>query len=1026
MKTKRNIAICGLTLVMCVSLLAGVTFAWFTDSITNSGNTISSGDLKINAYAYDLGEGGESYTINETVYSFEADENRQNLKEDNEAVITAGNWYPGQSSAKMFTVENVGSLDAAVSLDFFVSGGLTEALWFDFIQVGADGSVMGQFVERPMETLPALAEALGDVEIASNESISFVLIYGMEKEAQNEYMNQSFQVNVFISAKQTVEGAEGPVVVNPGTDLSEVVNSVADNSTIVLAANGEYEVKDAIDLSGKKGIVIDGNGATITMGTEESGASYSLAKAALAETKSNSGEESILNIAGAENVIIRNLTVEGAVKHGINLYKSVDVLIENVVAKDNGALGICVNASEVTLKNVTTSGNAWGGVNVDNKVGEVTLTVDEACSFGEYLQIYADSEEIGLAINVNLPEKYTAIKLSIPVGEFVAERYLWTTDAVVTNATELSTAVAAGGNVIFANDIESSNLSYFFSDISVNLNTFTFNYTGSGLAVMSQTDVEFLNGNITSNSLVFGNSAFSINKGASLTMNQVVFNCNSVGLFPNGDAAKVEVLNSKIYATLYAIGTNAASASNYNVDISVKDSYLETTYNTDNDGGSITIFVNVPSSLNIENSEIVGVQNAVMVRGGTATINDSKLSTVADIEEEISTFFTDEPWKSGNFVPFGTLLVGNRENSSYNYAANVTLENCELISNNEEVPAIYIWGNATEANGATLTFDKATYDKMQGNIDGDLNGEQSNVTINYPEEITAVATFEEFVSAVKSKSLVLLTKDLKDISVNTEINGNDVVVDLNGKSIFAVGEHSASLAFYVLRAKNCTLIVKNGTIDATEVVGRFDGLVANGNSNLTIQNVNIYSVDGCVTSSSQGNNLKIENCILEAQNYYAVYQNGSESPCLIEIYDSSIIGGVYISNANIAGREKQTLKIDNCYISGQILSSGVGTALEVKHTNATVTNTILVGVGELASREYGNGGCTNGFALAVTTNSASDYATGDVVLSNCTLLYKESVEATETDGSYFVYTMEDSYNTVINGTTVTEFNQYDE
>ena len=373
--TKRNIAICGLTVVVCASLLAGVTYAWFTDSITNSGNTISSGDLKIDATAYDLGEDGKSYEINGKTYTFESE--GQNLKTDNKAVIAETNWYPGQSSAKLFTVENVGSLDAAVSLDFFVSGGLTNALWFDFIQVGEDGRILGNFGERDMETLPELANQLGDVKLASKASMSFVLVYGMEEEAQNEYMNKSFQVNVFISAKQTVEGAEGPVVVNPGTDLSEVIKEVSDNSTIVLAANSKYEVKNPIDLSGKKGIVIDGNGATITMNESVEGASLFRAKAALtSEEANNSGEESIINVANATNVIIRNLTATGAVKHGINIYKSTDVLVENVVSENNGGLGVCVNGSEVTLNNVKTSGNAWGGVNVDTKVGEVSLTVD--------------------------------------------------------------------------------------------------------------------------------------------------------------------------------------------------------------------------------------------------------------------------------------------------------------------------------------------------------------------------------------------------------------------------------------------------------------------------------------------------------------------------------------------------------------------------------------------------------------------------------------------------------------------------
>lgn len=485
--TKRNIAICGLTVVVCASLLAGVTYAWFTDSITNSGNTISSGDLKIDATAYDLGEGGKSYEINGKAYTFESE--GQNLKTDNKAVIAETNWYPGQSSAKLFTVENVGSLDAAVSLDFFVSGDLTNALWFDFIQVGETGVVSGQFKERPMETLPELANQLGDVKLASKASMSFVLVYGMEEEAQNEYMNKSFQVNVFISAKQTVEGAEGPVVVNPGTDLSEVIEEVSDNSTIVLAANSEYEVKNPIDLSGKKGIVLDGNGATITMNESVEGASLFRAKAALtSEEANNSGEESIINVANATNVIIRNLTATGAVKHGINIYKSTDVLVENVVSENNGGLGVCVNGSEVTLNNVKTSGNAWGGVNVDTKVGEVSLTVDEACSFGEYLQIYADTYDMGLAVKANLPEKYTGVKLSVPAGDSYVAMYLWTTDAVVTDAEGLASAVAAGGNVILASDIEVTSNLRSSSNIVINLNSYT---------ISSSSTITFFGDNMT-------------------------------------------------------------------------------------------------------------------------------------------------------------------------------------------------------------------------------------------------------------------------------------------------------------------------------------------------------------------------------------------------------------------------------------------------------------------------------------------------------------------------------------------------
>lgn len=713
--TKRNIAICGLTVVVCASLLAGVTYAWFTDSITNSGNTISSGDLKIDATAYDLGEGGKSYEINNKTYTFEAE--GQNLKTDNKAVIAETNWYPGQSSAKLFTVENVGSLDAAVSLDFFVSGGLTNALWFDFIQVGEDGRILGNFGERDMETLPELANQLGDVKLASKASMSFVLVYGMEEEAQNEYMNKSFQVNVFISAKQTVEGAEGPVVVNPGTDLSEVIEEVSDNSTIVLAANSEYEVKNPIDLSGKKGIVIDGNGATITMNESIEGASF-LSFAAMranAETRTNY-QKSIIRVEGASDVIIRNLTIEGSESHGINVYDCSNVTIEDVNINNSAELAICVNGSDVSLVNVHTSGSGWGAVNLDlGTKGTSSLTVDADCQFEEYLQIYADSTTVADKVSVNAAG-YNRYNVVATDGN---NRVLWTNNenvvegaVFVDDAEGLASAVLAGGNVILASDISA--------------------------------------------------------------------------------------------------------------------------------------------------------------------------------------------------------------------------DSCPIIV----------------------------------------------------------------------------------------MNGNKVTVNLNAYTLKLEGTMPKSYneAVYV---KNAQLTLQNGIIDGKTVNGDFFGVIASGNAYLEMTKIDFSSNDCGVFGQESNNTFVINNCNIDTNNkYFAVYQNGSEAPSSITINESTMNGGIFISNSN--GREKQTLNIFNSEISAD------GTAVEVKHTNVRIENSTLTGMGEFATRIYGNGNSTMGYSFATATNSKEDHATGNIELVNCILLHKDTEDGKATEGSCFVYQMEEGYSVVINGSTVTEFNKYDE
>ena len=41
--TKKALALSIISLVVCVSMLVGTTFAWFTDSVTSGQNTIVSG-----------------------------------------------------------------------------------------------------------------------------------------------------------------------------------------------------------------------------------------------------------------------------------------------------------------------------------------------------------------------------------------------------------------------------------------------------------------------------------------------------------------------------------------------------------------------------------------------------------------------------------------------------------------------------------------------------------------------------------------------------------------------------------------------------------------------------------------------------------------------------------------------------------------------------------------------------------------------------------------------------------------------
>ena len=891
---KRSILICVLTLILSVSLLAGVTFAWFTDSITNSGNTIQSGELAIDATAYDRVDTYETDGLTVTIdgenvasgtYYFEAD--GTSLR-NGDPVITEENWQPGDMNAKLFTVSNEGSIDAVVSLDFFVSGDLAQYLWYDFIAVNpADGTILGEFLQRndlrTLQTLAAdreftLSPAAG-LEDGEVSQVTFLFVYGLPTSATNEAMNKAVNVNVVVSAKQNVEGAEGPVVVNPGTDLSE---TTIDSGDTILLSEGDYEVSQPVTVEGKQNIVIDGNGATIKASSAEgasimSATSKSIAVAADTQTDL---ANNIINVSGATNVTIRNLTIEGALHHGINIWECENVVLENVTIINSDATAITINGSNVTLNSVTTSGSGWGGVNVDlGNSGSSEITVDESCAFGEFLPIYADSEAIAAHITVNVPENYNKAIVDLTgIGEDGVERVVWSS-TIVETADELNSAVVNGGYVILANDVKGVALpSTVTTDATIYLNNKTLISTQTYSTTISNgATLNFISGSVefTGMEAVNASSLVPIS-GAAVSLDNVKLTSNGSALFPRGDAARVEVVNSEITAPVYAVGTNAGEVDNYNVEIYIYGSTLKTYY-ADPTSGSITVFVNVPCSLTIENSYIYGVQNAVMVRCGTATIKNSTLSTPNGVS--LDDINLEATWSSGNEVPFGTLLVGNKpnmdgSNDGYQNAATVTVTGTIITSNNDKVPAIYIWGNATEEIGATLSLDQNTYDKMQGGIAGDTSSEHGYVKMELPEGIELVDTAAELESAVVKGGHYVLAYGEYTVTNGLTLNNVTTTLDIpQGVNIVLTDN-----GIFDLEEGSELIINSDGTIEND--VDETDGSITKlgyifrleDNSKLTLLSGNYYAgltiVQAAGTSEAK----------IYSGNYdvYQYYSNGSQ------------------------------------------------------------------------------------------------------------------------------------------------------
>lgn len=238
-KTKKSLWAAGFALLVCILLLIGTTFAWFTDSVSNKGNVITAGDLQISVTVYDVDSGAQ-----EKPYEFEGVNGGQafgfetagtTLTEGSEPIINESLWEPGKSNAKLLTVENKGSLAAKVKVDFEISDtkNLTEALWFDFIQTG---NTQGEFTKRPMSGITALGDAR-EISLGAGESVSFILVYGMDEEAGNEYQGGTFTADVTVLATQDTVEEDG--FGNPDYDE----NAMYDNGDGTFTQDGKTYVE---------------------------------------------------------------------------------------------------------------------------------------------------------------------------------------------------------------------------------------------------------------------------------------------------------------------------------------------------------------------------------------------------------------------------------------------------------------------------------------------------------------------------------------------------------------------------------------------------------------------------------------------------------------------------------------------------------------------------------------------------------------------------------------------------------------
>ena len=201
--TKRALLSAILALVMTVSMLVGTTFAWFTDSVTSSGNKIVAGNLDVELHLYD---GSKYVDISDATQPI--------FGADGLAAAADGSstlWEPGKTQVAYLAIKNDGSLalkykvaltvtSITKNLNDVVTYTITPDAKGDAPLTAWDGTNAKKVVAG--EQLVSGTDVDAYVEMQPGDVHYFALSVHMDELAGNDYMDGEISFDLTVLATQ--------------------------------------------------------------------------------------------------------------------------------------------------------------------------------------------------------------------------------------------------------------------------------------------------------------------------------------------------------------------------------------------------------------------------------------------------------------------------------------------------------------------------------------------------------------------------------------------------------------------------------------------------------------------------------------------------------------------------------------------------------------------------------------------------------------------------------------------------------
>lgn len=234
--TKRALLASILSVALCCAMLIGSTFAWFTDSVTSSGNQIIAGNLKVDLIHVD---DGKEVSI------------KDNPKHK---IFNYDKWEPGYTVMETLKVVNKGNLALKYEVRIAATGEVSEladVIDVYYIKDGAqitdrtqlnDANKIGTLAQVLAKPYAAKGNLLGKEGETVDSDIATIALK-MQESADNEYQGLSigseFAV-VIVATQDTVENDSFDNQYDAGATFGETIKVGNDATSLEEAMNTPF------------------------------------------------------------------------------------------------------------------------------------------------------------------------------------------------------------------------------------------------------------------------------------------------------------------------------------------------------------------------------------------------------------------------------------------------------------------------------------------------------------------------------------------------------------------------------------------------------------------------------------------------------------------------------------------------------------------------------------------------------------------------------------------------------------------